>query len=75
MLVINHLGLRPALLNPTHQNSKPFLMSRYTRVTHILCLKYTPWQKLDPAKQMVVLSQITILQMLHISYTLVVKRQ
>jgi len=35
MLVINHLGLRPAWLIPTHQNTKLLLVSRYTIVTHI----------------------------------------
>jgi len=35
MLVINHLGLRPA-----YQNSKLLLMSQYTTVTHILIFKY-----------------------------------
>jgi len=36
MLVIIHIGLRPAWLIPTHQNSKPLLMSQYMMVTHIL---------------------------------------
>jgi len=39
MLVINRLGLRPVWLIPTHQNSKPLLMSQYTTVTHILFYK------------------------------------
>jgi len=39
MLVINHLDIRPVWLIPTHQNSKPLLMSRYTTVTHILFFK------------------------------------
>ena len=39
MFVINHLGLRPACLISTHQNCKPFLMSRYTMVTLILFYK------------------------------------
>jgi len=36
-----HLGIRQAWLIPTHQNSKPLLMSRYTTVTHMLFLKVT----------------------------------
>ena len=39
ILLINHLGLQPACLIPTHQNSKPLLMSPYTIVTHILFYK------------------------------------
>ena len=38
---INHLGLRPAWLIPTHQNSKPLLTSRYTTVTDISFNKFS----------------------------------
>ena len=42
MLVIHHF---PWLI-PTHQNFKPLLMNRYTRVTHILFYNYTILTKL-----------------------------
>ena len=29
MLDINHLGIRPSWLIPTHQHSKPLLISQY----------------------------------------------
>ena len=37
---LNEIGIRHTWLILTHQNSKPFFMSRYTTVTNILFLKH-----------------------------------
>jgi len=39
MRAINHLGIWPEWLIPTHQNSKPLFVSQNTTVTHFLFYK------------------------------------
>ena len=58
MLVIN-LGIRYAWLIPTHQNSKPLLMSRYTTVTRILFYKYLPISTVPLFKDLILVTFVS----------------